>query len=262
MTLRFRLFAAAVSGMLICSAAGAQVRSGEASVHRMSAHAKPTGRASVKPAGNAATQRQTSQQATIIQISPSGQVSSVFAPSPNYLSSASFSGVPGLGFDFPHLAAVGSGGINSASSFGQSGRRGQGAYLPILFGGYPYYYDDSGSDQADQQPVGPSQPQPQVIVIQQPVPAQQGGDSGSDSAGNTAPSIPDAQVADIPDVGDFILVRRDGRLLFASLFSVVGTQLQYITPEGIRRTLAISDLDTDATQQMNEARGTTVQIHN
>jgi hypothetical protein len=38
--------------------------------------------------------------------------------------------------------------------------------------------------------------------------------------------------------------------------------VQYITPEGIRRTLAISDLDTDATQQMNEARGTTVQIHN
>jgi hypothetical protein len=66
----------------------------------------------------------------------------------------------------------------------------------------------------------------------------------------------------IRDVGDFILVRRDGRVLFASVFSVVGTQLQYVTPEGIRRTLEISDLDGDATQQMNEARGTTVEFHN
>jgi hypothetical protein len=50
--------------------------------------------------------------------------------------------------------------------------------------------------------------------------------------------------------------------LFASVFSVVGSQLQYVTPEGIRRTLPISELDAGATQQMNEARGTTVQIHN
>jgi hypothetical protein len=66
----------------------------------------------------------------------------------------------------------------------------------------------------------------------------------------------------IPDVGDFILVRRDGRIVFASVFSVVGSQLQYVTPEGIRHSIAMSDLDADATQQMNEARGTTVQIHN
>ena len=57
-------------------------------------------------------------------------------------------------------------------------------------------------------------------------------------------------------------VRRDGRILFASVFSVVGTELQYVTPEGIRHTLAMSDLDANATQHMNEARGTTVQIHN
>jgi hypothetical protein len=63
-------------------------------------------------------------------------------------------------------------------------------------------------------------------------------------------------------VGDFILVRRDGRILFASIFSVDGAQLQYVTPEGIRRTMTLSDLDINATQQLNEARGTTVQIHN
>ena len=134
--------------------------------------------------------------------------------------------------------------------------------MPILFGGYPYYYDETGYDQPEQQAVQQSQPQPQIIVIQQPAPAQQNADTGS-GAGNPSASLsaPQADVP-IPDVGNFILVRRDGRLLFASVFSVVGSQVQYVTPEGIRRTLAISDLDAVATQQMNEARGTTVEIHN
>ena len=134
--------------------------------------------------------------------------------------------------------------------------------MPIFFGGYPYGYEDLGYDQQDQQSVQPSQPQPQIIVIQQPVPVQQGVDSGSDAGNLSAPESESQPVAPIRDVGDFILVRRDGRVLFASIFSVVGSQLQYVTPEGIRHTLAMSDLDADATQQMNEARGTTVQIHN
>jgi hypothetical protein len=199
----------------------------------------------------------------VIQISPSGQVSSVFSPSANYLGTNNFSGVPGLGFDFPHLAAVGGLRNNSSSSFGRTGHHGQDTFVPILFGGYPYYYDDTGSDQTNESPAQLSQTQPQVIVIQQPVPAQQGADSAErDAAGTASTSLPDTQAAVVPDVGDFILVRRDGRLVFASLFSVVGTQVQYITPEGIRRTVAVADLDTDATQQMNEARGTIVQIHN
>ncbi len=174
--------------------------------------------------------------------------------------------MPGLGFDFPHLAAISGALGNNSWHFGHNGHRGQDSFAPILFGGYPYYSDDLGYDQQEQQPeqqtVQPSQPQPQIIVIQQPLPAQQGADSGSDT-GNLSASESESQAAvPIPDVGDFILVRRDGRILFASVFSVVGVQLQYVTPEGIRHTLAMSDLDADATQQMNEARGTTVQIHN
>ena len=78
---------------------------------------------------------------------------------------------------------------------------------------------------------------------------------------STAENAQQAAVA-VPDVGDFILVRRDGRILFASIFSIVGAQLQYVTPEGIRHSLAMSDLDPVATEQMNEARGTTVRIQN
>ena len=49
---------------------------------------------------------------------------------------------------------------------------------------------------------------------------------------------------------------------FASAFSIVGDQLRYVTPEGIRHSVPMAEMDPDATQQMNEARGTTVQLHN
>ena len=207
-----------------------------------------------------------------------------FAPFTNPVSLDNFSGVPGLGFDFPHLAAISKGPNSNPSHFGhhgdRDGDRGQGFFVPILLGGYPYYYpyyDDLSYDQADQQSVQqmgqqmgqqtdqqtgqPTQPQPQIIVIREPERYPQSTDSGSDARDLSAAAAPPAEVP-IPDVGNFIFVRRDGRILFASLFSVVGAELHYVTPEGIRRTLALSDLDTDATAQMNEARGTTVQFHN
>jgi len=261
---KFHFFAAVLAGAVICSAAGAQVRSGDSSARRPSVHARAAARASASstPAPASASVLQSSQQVSVFQISPSGRVSSVFVPASNSFSLDSISGVPGLGFDFPHLAAISGAAGNSSFQFGRNGRRGQGTFVPILFGGYPYYYDDTGADQADQPAAQQTQPQPQIIVIQQPVPAQQSADSGND-AGNVTASAPAPQATEpIPDVGDFILVRRDGRIFFASVFSVVGAQLQYVTPDGIRRTLAMSDLDAGATQQMNEARGTEVQFHN
>jgi hypothetical protein len=258
---KFHLFAAALAGALICSAAGAQVRNGASPVRHFSAHAKPAARASANASPTIATGSQSSQFASVIQISPNGRIASGFVPAANSLSFDSFSGVPGLGFDFPHLAAISGSLRNNPQHFEHDGRRGQGSFVPIFFGGYPYY-DDLGADQQDPQAVQPAQPQPQIIVIQQPVPAQQAADSGSDTGNVSAPTSESEAAASIPDVGDFILVRRDGRILFASVFSVVGEQLQYVTPEGIRHTLAMADLDSDATQQMNEARGTTVQIRN
>ena len=257
------LFAAALAGVLVCSAAGAQVRhEASSATHREQGHARPAPRVPTNSAGNGATASQPSQQTGVIHISPSGMITSGFAPVANSIDFDNTSGVPGLGFDFPHLAAIsGARGNNSASHFRRNGHRGQGSFVPILFGGYPYY-EDLGYDQPEPQTVPQSQPQPQIIVIQQPVPAQQVANAGS-GTGNFPPSVAEAQPpAPIRDVGDFILVRRDGRVLFASVFSVVGPQLQYVTPEGIRHTLAISDLDAAATQQMNEARGTTVEIHN
>ncbi len=264
---RFQVFVAALAGFLFCTLAGAQARnsSAVATAARAPVHARSTTRTSTSmPPAKASTGFQAGQQSNVITISPSGQIVSGFNP---IVSTANFDGVPGLGFDYPHLAAVSAAFRNSSGShLGRDGHRGQGAFVPIFFGGYPYYADNTDYDQAEQQPeqqAAPQsqQPQPQIIVIQQPVPAQQG--SIGDAGNLSSTAAPDAQAElAVPDVGDFILVRRDGRILFASIFSVVGTQLRYVTPEGIRHTLAMADLDAAATEQMNEARGTTVQIRN
>ena len=187
-------------------------------------------------------------------------------PAVDPVTSEAFQDVPGLGFDFPHLAAIARA-QGRSTHFGHGELNRQGFVTPIFFGGYPYYADDFGMDQtvypAAQEPIPETgqqpQPQPQIIVIQQQAPSQQGADSGN-APDAAAPAISPEEA--IPDRGNFVLVRRDGRVFFASLFSVVGTQLQYITPEGIRRTLPMADLDTDATEQMNEARGTSIQIRN
>jgi hypothetical protein len=264
---KFHLFAAALTGVMVCSVGGAQVRNGSSPVvQRPPWHAMPAARGSANSAGNTATSIPANQQASMIQISARGRITSGFAPNASSFRFDDNSGVPGLGFDFPHLAAISGALRNGSFRFGHHHRFEQGSFVPILFGGYPYYpyyAEDLGYDQQEQQPaqqpVPQSQPQPQVIVIQLPAPAQQAAASGNDLSARGS-----ASQAEVPirDVGDFILVRRDGRILFASVYSVVGEQLQYVTPEGIRRTVEISDLDGDATQQMNEARGTTVQIHN
>ena len=161
-----------------------------------------------------------------------------------------------MGVGSPYLAAPSNGGVrgNLSGNFGRGPRRGQPLIGPIVVGGYPYYYYPDSYDN----PADYAQPQQQVTADQQTVPmdeTQQGvNDSGSPLAISPRPA------AAVPDVGDFIFVRKDGRILFASAFSVTGDQLRYVTPEGIRRSLPTAELDAAATQQMNEARGTTVQL--
>jgi hypothetical protein len=253
---------------LACSAAGAQVRNPSptsSSERRASAHARSGTRASRNAAPSSAAGVQSNQQTSVIQNPPNGRITTAFASDANSFSFDGGAGVPGLGFDFPHLAAISGASRNSPLHSGHRNHFQQGSFVPIFFGGYPYYGEEAGYDQPDQQPAQPSveqsQPQPQIIVIQQPASAQPQVTSSGSEAENLPASGPESEAAPIRDVGDFILVRRDGRILFASIFSVVGTQLQYNTPEGIRHTVAVSDLDADATEQMNEARGTTLRIH-
>lgn len=266
MTTKACFLAVALAGISICFPAEAQVRSGTGSSGAVSSTtqhstqlARHVTRALSSSAKNTSVSPAVSRKANLIQTSPNVQAPSAFVPFANSSLFDGASGVPGLGFDFPHLAAMRTGLANRVPPrFGPNGHPGPNSFSSILFWGYPYY-DDSGSEQSEQ--LEAPQPQPENMV-QQPVPEQQSADAGPDTGSVSA--TPDEAPADlpVPDVGNFILVRRDGRILFASIFSVVGSQLHYVTPEGIRRTLDLSDLDAGATQQMNEARGTTVQIHN
>ena len=201
---------------------------------------------------------QLSRQATGIQFAPNGRAISSTGSFANSVNFGDEIGVPGLGFDYAHLAAV-SGNFRNSPGFGRGSPREHNFITPIFFGGFPYYSDFLNYPQDQQQP----QQQPQIIVIQQPAPAvavQQAAPAPQDTYAGTATPAP--LPAPVREVGEFILVRRDGRILFASVFSVIGNQLQYVTPEGIRHTLPLADLDTVATQDMNEARGTTLQFHN
>jgi hypothetical protein len=262
---KYNLLQVASAGLLFGSPVWAQGHSANAtpSARLTTGTAKSAAKVSTSSRGVGGPAVRSGHQATAIHLSTIPENQEGFAASPNSLVLDVISGVPGLGFDFPHLAAIN--GVlhgNSSPRFGKNGHHGGGSFIPVFFGGYPYYSDDAGYDQSEAAPEQQTQPQPQIIIIQQPAPASRDADTASNMASDyTAENAQQAAVA-VPDVGDFILVRRDGRILFASIFSIVGAQLQYVTPEGIRHSLAMSDLDPVATQQMNEARGTTVRIQN
>jgi hypothetical protein len=254
-------FAFAVAAMLlICFAAGAQTRGGGSAA--MPARVAPmTGmspaRGSSLSGAHVSSGARSGRQASVIQISPSGRVVSgtgSFANSGNF---SGENGVPGLGFDYPHLAAVSGNFRGNPPVFGRGLHHQRNFGTPFLFGGFPYYSDYSDYSDNQQQPQ-----QPQVIVIQQPAPAATADQSAPAREMAAEAAQPASPPAPVREVGEFILVRRDGRVLFASIFSVTGNQVQYVTPEGIRRSLPLTDLDTVATQEMNEARGTTLQFHN
>lgn len=164
--------------------------------------------------------------------------------------------VPGLGFNYEHLVAVSP---SSRDRFGhlRSGR----VITPIFFGGLPYYGDPYYGDYGgyDGAPMEP-QPQPAqpLFILQTP----QGIPQGDPVA--PAPQVTNAapEAHPVPDAGEFILVRRDGQVAMAVAFTTAGGRLTYISREGTRRSFALSELDKDATVQMNEANGTTLTLPN
>jgi hypothetical protein len=254
-------FAVAVVGMLLtCFAAGAQPRGGAPAMPgRVAPMAVSPARGFSPSGGPVSSGAHLARQGTVIHISPNGRVLSNAGSFGNPVNFAGGNAVPGLGFDYPHLAAVGGNFRGNPPSFGRGVHQHRNFTTPLFFGGFPYYSDYSDySDNQQEQQQQQQQQQPQVIVIQPPAPAPIA------PSPETIPEVaqPAAPQAPVRDVGEFILVRRDGRVLFASIFSVTGTQVQYVTPEGIRRSLPLSELDTVATQEMNEARGTTLQFQN
>jgi hypothetical protein len=107
--------------------------------------------------------------------------------------------------------------------------------------------------------------QAQPIIIQQPVIIQQvpqvaePEDTPEGSARTTV--APEERAAKQARASmDYVFVRRDGGVFFAVAFLRESDHLEYITPEGSHRSVALSALDLEATQRFNEERGLTFHL--
>jgi hypothetical protein len=174
--------------------------------------------------------------------------------------------VPGLGFDYHHLSVINQDlpikalidpvtelKIAEARRFlRHSGFTGPG-YFILDGGGYYPVSDDSDSSSGSAEPAPTDQSahqQPQMIVVQAP-PSQQAADNSQVEADDAAP---------LPDVGQFTLVLQNGEQLQAVAFTRMNDRIVYITADGNRRTIAATDLNSDATVRINEERGTPLQL--
>src|SRR5579863_7997656 len=171
---------------------------------------------------------------------------------PNF---APIRGVPGLGFDFQHLAAIEQPFRGRFGGF--SGGRGR-FLTPLFFGGLPLYYpyDAAYPDETVEPDDYAQAAQQPLFVIPQPQPNA----SAPAEAALRQAATPQAPPPPPPELGQLILVRSDGQVLLAVAFTVRNGQLTYITNEGTRRSFPVSELDKQATQQMNDANGTSVSL--
>jgi hypothetical protein len=152
--------------------------------------------------------------------------------------------VPGLGFDYPHLAAVHPGGVGPLN---RGRNRFVGAFIPFFFGGgyyMPLFPDDSEDVAPDAQ---------QEYADAGPPPPYYYGDAGQPQQPIYGP--PPEAAAPEHQADEYVFVRRDGTVFFAVGYTWQNRTLRYVTPEGLRRTVDGSSLDLDATQQFNEQRG-------
>ena len=169
-------------------------------------------------------------------------------------------GAPGLGFDFQHLAAI-ERPFRRQFAF-RHGHDGFFPFVPLFFEtlpldygeyAYPYEYpSDNGyppSAIPDYYTQGAQQPQ---FTIPRPEATPPAESTPSAASQTPAPSP--------PELGQLILVRRDGQVVLAVAFTVRNGELTYITTDGARRSFPVSELDKEATRQMNDANGTSVSL--
>ncbi len=164
--------------------------------------------------------------------------------------------VPGLGFDFNHLAAInGNLGVQALidplTQYQLALALRLPQVAPTAFWGYEGYGEYTES------PVYAQSSQPQIIVVQQPVPQAV---PVAQEAPAPAPEAAAPPQQPLPDVGQFLLVERDGHVIHAVAFSVEGKRVVYITAGGLRRTIPLDRIDTRLTEERNAERGTMLHL--
>jgi hypothetical protein len=149
--------------------------------------------------------------------------------------------VPGLGFDYVHFAAVHP---NAGKNHFNNG-----FVMPFLGGGIyvpgPYYAE---------QPAAPA-------AVESPATETSEATEGStDADASAAISVAPRNTAKLEPSSEYVFVRRDGTVFFAVAYSLNAGNLQYVTKDGLRRSVPLSTLDPDATKQFNEQRGVSVRL--
>jgi hypothetical protein len=153
--------------------------------------------------------------------------------------------VPGLGFDYSHVAATRPGGVNGRRHHGNG--RNDGAVLFPFFGGGGYFVPTGSDVMADygaEGQVGEDAEDEQTAPAERPVRVH-----NLDRLPALGPPAPQR------DVPEYIFVRRDGTVFFAVAYSWESGSLRYVSSEGLSRSVARETLDLNATQQFNEQRG-------
>ncbi|HKV61873.1 MAG TPA: hypothetical protein VJO16_08170 [Candidatus Acidoferrum sp.] len=155
--------------------------------------------------------------------------------------------VPGLGFDYAHLAA-----IHPRGSRGHGRGHNHGfvaGYFPFYGGAYywPLY-----PDEVDDESAANNAPQVDQQEGEEPPPAET--EAPLEPAAVTRDYAPQPPPAP-PQTEEYVFVRRDGTLFFATAFAWEHGTLRYISREGISRTLSLDQIDLHATQQFNQQRG-------
>ena len=162
---------------------------------------------------------------------------------PNF---APLRGVPGLGFDYEHLAAINGNRYGNRTFRNRSGR----TFITPIFGwGVPYYYAFDTGEPYDEL-SGPALPSNAMMP---PIP-----DTGEQTF--AAPPIPPGPQIPPPELGQLILVLRDGQIVTAVAFTTSNGRLTYITQDGLRRSFPVAELDKDTTLQMNDVNGTSISL--
>jgi hypothetical protein len=154
--------------------------------------------------------------------------------------------VPGLGFDYAHVAAIHPNGFHDRFR----NRQFAGAFIPFFYGGgysmplaYDDYPDEAPAAEA-QQPDAGQQEATRTVYRDRPT-------------GPSHDNVPATQTASEREAEQYVFVRRDGTVFFASAYAWENGTLRYITSEGLRHTVTADKLDLNATQQFNEQRGLT-----
>jgi hypothetical protein len=262
-----------VASLLVCGTAGAQVR-GQVTATRAPmarpavVHVAPVGQPGAGTRALGIAPRTAVRRISGTQITPVVPNVRFVSPANRTHANGPFansSDAPGLGFDYsdffalhPNQNTIGRGRSNFSNGFA--------FFSPFGFYGYPYLSTDTSvPDQSpapvtDQEAQPQQQQQPQIVIVMPP-----GYSAASNSAtGAQTPSQASAAQAPATDTAivssEYVLLKRDGGVLFANAFTVQSGQMVYITPEGNRRKITLAELDVDATRKMNEERGTTITL--